>query len=264
MQITGTAPVGGQTALTVIKPDTLCSAYLFNGEYPIPPGDPGWGYRYTTVKMLGTASSTFTKCKRFAPVLGTWGVAQAPGPFEVYGKDHQFDGVVIGKVLGENCKARRIKFSYDPETPSLIAVDAYYDGVDPTPCGVSVEFPLGEPCKQADVIAFYDPNTDTYQAQDTQASMLGEPEDTDIATNVVASGCSITKTVQSMKAFPCDSTPTITVMNIGTSIDVITDVVEFPTYIRFYKKTITVCAQADTTAKDLLLTECIEVYGGGG
>lgn len=181
MQVDGLQMVGDTGYVKVIKPDASCGEFVFNSQFPIPIGGYGWAYSFGQVRMRGTFSTPFSACDRYQPTSGQWTISKGPGPFVVYGADTAFSGVLRGRIVGESCKAKWIKFYYDPADPpdaENVPIDAFYDGPDPTDCGdVSVAYPLGEPCAAGDVLAFYDPNTDTYQATATPAAMLGEAEE---------------------------------------------------------------------------------------
>jgi hypothetical protein len=219
-QVTGTADVGGVTCVTIEKPADACGEYVFNSEFEIADGANGWAYRFGIVPMLGTG--TLSQCGRYAPVADSWSIANGPGPFVVYG---QYDtGIAYGRIVGDKCKAKWIKFRYTPGGGS-ITVDEFFDGPDPTDCGsVTVEYPLGEPCVASDVLAFHDPNTDTYQAIASESAMIGPAETLNIITAMAFDGCGINYVRQAAKVFPCgsepamlDTSPTLVPVNVLTS-----------------------------------------------
>lgn len=230
MQIDGTYEGPDDlTYIRVIKPDTLCGEYMFNGPHEIDADGYGWGYRFGLVIMQGNASS-YNACNRYAPVVGQWYVTDSPGPFLVYGPHTAGDNCVVGRIVGESCRAKWIKFAYDPEGSGSVTADAWYDGANPNNCEITVAYPLGEPCVPCNVIAFWDPNTGNYQAIATENAMLGLPSTMDVITAVAMAGCGLAYISQGIKAVPCggdpvvgSSTPALTYVPVLTSAAIATE-----------------------------------------
>jgi len=200
MQVTGTAYENAKAYVVVRLPEEACGEFVFNGQFPIPPGGYGWAYAYGQVRMLGSGAIE-DGCKRAGPAANSWAVAPGEGPFVVYGSDGSFPNVVRGRIVGEICKARWIKFKYSGES-GAISIDEYWDGVDPSDCGdIEVVYPLGAPCPEDDVIAFWDPNEGNYVAIATKSAMLGEPVTKTLILNVENEDCGVTLTEFEAKVF---------------------------------------------------------------
>lgn len=211
MQITGAVTEAGRVFLKVTKPNTICGECIFNSQFKIAVGAYGWGYAFGIVRMLGSAGA-YSSCERYGATAGSWSISQNDGGFLVYGDDGEKPGVVIGRIVGDHCKARWIKFTYEVGggSNSTPTVTDYWDGQNPATCGtVNVEYPLGEPCTDSTVVAFYNPNTGTYQAIATPNAMQGVP-----VTKVVIiddgfgfEGCTLNYKKQSTKVITCDVDP---------------------------------------------------------
>lgn len=227
MQVAGTEEYSGRTVITVTRPTSLCGEYVFNSEFEIPNGEPGWAYSHGQVRMIGSAG-TYESCKRFAPIVGSFEVEEGPGPFLVYGADSSYDGAVRGRIVGDHCKARWIKFEYTTgEENDIVEPTAFYDGPDPSECGdVEVEYPCGEPLCDSEVIAFYDPNTGKYQAVTTPAAMLGEPVTHSVVRSIANDDCGVEVGTTEYKMFPNSCNPSIdtSVVELGTETPVVVSI----------------------------------------
>lgn len=226
MEVFGTEQRGNITAIKVRKPTTICGEYLFNSQFPIPTDEGGWGYRFGLVFMLGSASS-YAACKRYKPSENSWSVAEGPGPFLVYGQHYQLDGVVIGRIVGDHCKARWIKFNYTVGgSNSTVTPTDYWDGQDPSECGtVNVDYPLGEPCVNATVVAVYDPEDNVYHAIATESAMYGPGSDVSVVTGATfdTANCGTLNIVKRpMKALCLGNPSSSTSAPIFTLIEVLT------------------------------------------
>jgi hypothetical protein len=259
MQVDGVVEHGGRTLVKVIKPDSICSEYLFNSQHEIKDGECGWAYAFGLVRMRGNASS-FSACERYTPMVNGWGIEAGPGPFLVYGNDDLVGGCVIGRIIGEKCKAKWILFEYTAdESNSTVTPVEFYDGQDPSECGsVEVEYPLGEPCVDALVMAFYDPNTDKYQAIATESAMLGPPTTCDVLVDGVNfDGCTLNYTRQQHKVFDCgeekyEEAAPIQTVEIGVVRYV--DLTESGLTIDI--STISVCGTGPVSEYNIPITDC--------
>jgi hypothetical protein len=230
MQVTGTSYENGMTYVVVRLPEEACGEFVFNGQFPIPPGGYGWAYAYGQVRMLGSGEVE-DGCKRAGPAANSWAVAPGEGPFVVYGPDGSFPGVARGRIVGEICKARWIQFKYSGggsggSAPS-IEVDDYWDGVDPSDCGeIEVIYPLGEPCPDEDVIAFWDPNDGKYVAISTKSAMLGEPVTKTLILDVENESCGIKLTEFEAKVFKgtCEAEDNERDVELGESMPVVASI----------------------------------------
>lgn len=223
MEVTGTDEELERTFVKVIKPSTICGEYLFNSQFAVEADGFGWGYAFGLVRMRGTASA-YEACKRYAPSASSWDVAEGPGPFLVYGADTAVEGALRGRIIGDHCKARWIKFDYQAGGGNTtVTPTAFYDGPDPSECGdVTVAYPLGEPLCDTPLLAFYDPNTDEYQAVSTPSALLGEPVTQTLVNSVDGDECGISYTATDYLTFPasCDPEPAIIPVPFGTDVTV--------------------------------------------
>lgn len=117
MRITGVEDVNGVTALKVEKPSATSGHFLFNGPYEIQqdvieviegedvitrPGV-GWGYRHGVVLMLGklaeqTDAPPSQVGAAFSPIVNSWEIEEAEGPFTVFGKDLTNLQTLVGRI----------------------------------------------------------------------------------------------------------------------------------------------------------------------
>lgn len=222
MEIEGTEDEVDLTFLLVKKPETICGEYVFNSQFAVPADGFGWAYAFGQVRMRGT-EGTFSACTRHKPTAGSWDVSEGPGPFIVYGTDITMEGALRGRIVGDKCKAKWIKFTY--ATGMAVTVDQFYDGADPTDCGeITVVYPLREPCDDDVVLAFYDPNEDQYVAIATESAMLGTPITKTLPTAIAAASCGLTVTKEPYLMFPslCEpETPNEESISLGTTVPVV-------------------------------------------
>lgn len=229
MQITGATVEAGRVLITVRRPNTICGEYVFNSQFKIESGGYGWAYAWGIVRMLGAASG-YESCKRYTAIKDSWSVTEGPGPFLVYGNGN-IDGTVIGRIVGDHCQARWIKFEFlEGEENEEVTPTAFYDGQDPGACSVDgkveVEYPLGTPLCDTPMMAFYDPNTGKYQAIDTPASILGEPVNATVVREITNDDCGINVGTGDYKMFPnsCNPSLNVSAVALGTETPVVVSI----------------------------------------
>jgi hypothetical protein len=217
--------------------------------------------------MLG-GTGTYEPCKRYGATVDSWAISQNHGGFLVYGDDGENEGVVIGRIIGDHCKARFITFQYELGGDNTTATPAsYHDGQDPLPCGTpEIEYPLGEPCTDGSlVVAFFDPNIGKYQAIATKNGILGDPVTRDLLIEeLTADGCNIGFTKQSAKIITCDADPEAGSISLGsetvTVVSSITDSGSGPIVIEYTD--VYVCGFGGVFESEIATTTCPTVCSG--
>lgn len=97
-RITGVEVVGGRTALTVEKPSSTDGEFIFNSHFPIAIDGTGWAFRYGVVHMLGDAPLTVGA--EYSPIVSSWEIEEAPGPFIVFGRHDFSSRALVGRFSG--------------------------------------------------------------------------------------------------------------------------------------------------------------------
>ena len=97
-RITGTATVAGRTTVTIEKPTSTDGEFVFNSQFEIAAGSVGWGYRYGIVVMLGDGVAPTAANVEYSPIVSSWDITEASGPFVVFGTDIDTTDGLIGRI----------------------------------------------------------------------------------------------------------------------------------------------------------------------
>ena len=99
-RITGTVTEAGRTTVMVEKPTSTDGEFIFNSQFEIAAGEVGWGYRYGVVVMLGDGVAPSAANVEYSPIVGSWDITEASGPFVVFGDDIDTTNGLIGRFIG--------------------------------------------------------------------------------------------------------------------------------------------------------------------
>lgn len=98
LQITGVTVAGGITVVTIDKPSTTSSEYLFNSQFEILAGEYGWAYRFGVVIAIGDPPSEVNVV--YDPIVDSWEIAEGGSLFVVFGEHNVTTRGLIGKFAG--------------------------------------------------------------------------------------------------------------------------------------------------------------------
>jgi len=133
-RITGTVTEAGRTTLMVEKPTSTDGEFVFNSQFEIAAGEVGWGYRFGIVVMLGDGVTPSAANVEYSPIVGSWDITEASGPFVVFGEDIDTTDGLIGRFTGGGGGTHEIWFEiisvYCPsETETILTVNpTWYTG----------------------------------------------------------------------------------------------------------------------------------------
>lgn len=125
MRVTGVDIVGGQTVVKVEKPSSIDGEFLFNCQFEIPvaggsSAGVGWAYRYGIVIMQGNGTPPTAANVEYSPIVGSWEIEEASGPFIVFGEHNVGTDTLIGRFAGSGAGTHDIEFV-------VVSMDCYSD-----------------------------------------------------------------------------------------------------------------------------------------
>ena len=110
-RITGTVTEAGRTTVMVEKPTSTDGEFIFNSQFEIAAGEVGWGYRFGVVVMLGDGVAPSAANVEYSPIVGSWDITEASGPFVVFGEDIDTPDGLIGRFTGGTGGTHEIWFT---------------------------------------------------------------------------------------------------------------------------------------------------------
>ena len=196
-RITGTETVAGRTTVTIEKPTSTDGEFVFNSQFEIAAGSVGWGYRYGIVVMLGDGVAPTAANVEYSPVVSSWDITEASGPFVVFGEDIDATDGLIGRFAGGGGGTHRIYFEVtgyecisDTEveltvtaiwytggcTATIPGFDSYDEATVIDPCGKALFFAAADLIGKNGFATYMYPRTGTCTPRWLLDDLCGQPE----------------------------------------------------------------------------------------